>query len=114
MGCSVAPVPFALPLNAVVHGHEAASMSFWVYWLRAGSASQNSPYPARSTAFGLSCHATPARGPMLSYTGLGMNGLLPMNLMWSLNGIDAKPLAGKHGFCCVVLQSGIESAPISH
>src|SRR6516225_1326301 len=43
-----------------------------------------------------------------------MNAWLPMNLMWLLNGIDAKPFPGKQGFCCVVLQSGIESAPINH
>ena len=34
--------------------------------------------------------------------------------MSSRQGIDAKPAPGKHGFTCIVLQSGMESAPMSH
>src|SRR6185295_3877061 len=86
----------AVPANAVASGHTAASRSFCAYWLRAGSGSKYNPYPKRKTDFEFNDHATPTRGPQLSFTGAGAKNFLPASTTLAKCG-SLKNASGIHG-----------------
>src|SRR5437016_9995614 len=91
--------------KAVASGQTAASRSFCAYWLRAGSASKKSPYPARRTVLEFSDQARPTRGPQLSLTGGGAKKSLPASTTLLKCGSDVKA-SGIQGAALATLQSG--------
>src|SRR6266446_3646133 len=106
---ALAPVGLA---KAVASGHTAASRSFCAYWLRAGSGSKYSPYPARITFFEFKDQAIPTRGPKLSLTRAGAKNGLPASTTLLKGGSERKA-SGMHGAALVTLHfGGIAAAPI--
>src|SRR6266581_7328132 len=108
---TLAFVPEALA-KAVASGQTAASRSFCAYWLRAGSASKYSPYPARRTVFEFNDQAIPTRGPQLSLTGAGAKKSLPASTTLLKCGSDVNA-SGIQGAALATLQrGGIVFAPM--
>src|SRR5439155_3573874 len=84
-------------------GHPLSN-SCWAYWPRFTRASHINEYPVRTTVLGLTCQASPTRGPTLSLMGLMIEKGATTRMCW-LNGIWSMGF-GRHGGGAAALQTG--------